>query len=151
MRSGNYCQPGEIQVEHEIEMKSVPISEVLGEEGGGGGGHHGSNIPLNTMNAGGSSEEDIPGRISPAGSERKLVWQDEFPYRETGQGQGQGQGPVGMAMGRMPERGMGVGMGMGIGLGHGKKVTTITTCVATSRQETSSRQEATEAKEREMV
>ncbi|KAK3498877.1 uncharacterized protein B0T23DRAFT_3424 [Neurospora hispaniola] len=146
MRSGSNhrCRPGEIQVEHEIEMKSVPISEVLGE-GGGGGHHHGSNMPLQ-MNATGS-EEDIPGRISPAGSERKLVWQDEFPYHESGQGQGQGRGgPVGMARG-LPER----GMGMGMGLGHGKKVTTITTCVATSRQETSSRQEAREAKEREMV
>ncbi|EAA29286.1 hypothetical protein GE21DRAFT_6923 [Neurospora crassa] len=148
--SNHRCRPGEIQVEHEIEMKSVPISEVLGGEDGGGG--HGSNMPVQ-MNATGS-EEDIPGRISPAGSERKLVWQDEFPYHESGQGQG---GPVGMAMARgMPtERGMGVGMGVGMGMGmpmgHGKKVTTITTCVATSRQETSSRQEAREAKEREMV
>ncbi|KAK3501984.1 hypothetical protein B0T13DRAFT_510491 [Neurospora crassa] len=148
--SNHRCRPGEIQVEHEIEMKSVPISEVLGggEAGGGGGGggghHHGSsnmNMSLHSMNAAGTgSEEDIPGRISPAGSERKLVWQDEFPYHESGQGQG---GPVGMAMARgMPtERGMGMGMPMG----HGKKVTTITTCVATSRQE------AREAKEREMV
>lgn len=135
MRSGNHDKgnrrnPGEIQVEHEIEMKSVPISEVMGHESGHGHGHGGN---LN----GGGSEEDIgnAGRMSPAGSERNLVWQqDDVPFYGTGQSQG------------VP------GMGMGMGMGHGKKVTTITTCQGpVTNSGSNSRQEQQQAREREMV
>ncbi|KAK3402655.1 hypothetical protein B0T20DRAFT_4571 [Sordaria brevicollis] len=152
---GNHIRPGEIQVEHEIEMKSVPISEVMGHEPSLGH-NRGSGL-----NAGTRSEEDISnaglglggGRISPAGSERNLVWSQQqqqnddmgaTPYY----GQGQPQGISGMGMG------MGMGMGpMGIpGMGgmNGKKnVTTITTCQATHGP--SSSREQQQAREREMV
>ncbi|KAJ4412431.1 hypothetical protein N0V85_003703 [Neurospora sp. IMI 360204] len=126
MRSGNHClRPGEIQVEHEIEMKSVPISEALGEGHHGVHGHGSNMNGMNGMNGGLGSEEDIgggiAGRISPAGSERNLVWQDNdaVPFYGTGQAQGM--------------------------IGQGRKVTTITTCEATSRQE------AREREPREMV
>ncbi|KAK1777589.1 hypothetical protein QBC45DRAFT_184035 [Copromyces sp. CBS 386.78] len=142
MRSGNHgnhCRPGEIQVEHEIEMKSVPISEVLGHDESGHG--HGG-----TLNGGGS-EEDVgnAGRISPAGSERNLVWQqqqqqDDVPFYGTGQGQAMG----------VP--GMGMGMGMGMGLGHhAKKVTTITTCQGPTNSSGSRQEQQQQAREREMV
>lgn len=134
MRSGNHShgshiRPGEIQVEHEIEMKSVPISEVLGHESAHHG-HGGSGIN------GGGSEEDmtVVGRISPAGSERNLMWSQDEPSGFYGPGQ-----PQGMAMG-VP--------GMGMGLGHAKKVTTITTCQATHG---ASSREQQQAREREMV